>query len=111
MKIAITSLEDNVESLVDRRFARCNYFAIYDTGTGVCEFVRNPGGEQMGGAGISAVNMIREREVKKVVSGEFGINVKSMFDQLQVQLISLPDQTKTINQIIGMLRQIHKDSD
>jgi predicted Fe-Mo cluster-binding NifX family protein len=60
---------------------------------------------------MSAVNMMRERGVKKVVSGEFGMNVKSMFDQMRVQLISLPDQTKTISQIIGMLKEIHKDSD
>jgi predicted Fe-Mo cluster-binding NifX family protein len=111
MKIAITSLEDNVESLVDRRFGRCNYFAIYDTGTGTCEFVKNSGGERIEGAGITAVNMIRAREVKKVVSGEFGKSVKLTFDQLQVQLISLPDQTKTISQIIGMLKQPLIDSD
>jgi hypothetical protein len=41
--------------------------------------------------------------VKKVISGEFGAKVKSLFDQLKIQLIVLPDQEKSINNIIDLL--------
>jgi predicted Fe-Mo cluster-binding NifX family protein len=105
MKVVITSSGDTPDSLVDRRFGRCNYFAFCDTITGECNFVTNPNNEKMEGAGVSAVNLVAEKGVEKVVSGEFGAKVKSLFDQLQIQLISVPDQSSTIRQILDMLKQ------
>lgn len=103
MKIAITSTGNSLESKLDSRFGRCSYFVIYDTESKSVEFVPNPNKENVEGAGPASVNMIASRDAKKVVSGEFGAKVKSIFDSLQIQLIVLNDSEKTINEIIELL--------
>jgi predicted Fe-Mo cluster-binding NifX family protein len=105
MKVVITSTGDSPDALVDRRFGRCHYFVVYDTLTGVCEFIPNPGIDHLEGAGVAAVNLMAEKGVKKVVSGEFGTKVKSLFDQLQVQLVSVSHESMTVRKVIEMLSE------
>lgn len=103
MKIAITSSGNNPDSKLDNRFGRCSYFVIYDSISGSTEFIPNPNKENIEGSGPASVQLIASRGVKKVVSGEFGAKVKSIFDQLQIQLIILNDPEKKICQIIELL--------
>ena len=103
MKIAITSTGNALTSKLDSRFGRCSYFVIYDTDTKSVEFLPNPNKDHVEGAGPASVQLVASRGVKKVVSGEFGSKVKSVFDQLQIQLIVLPDPEKDINGIIDLL--------
>lgn len=103
MKTAITSIGNSLESKLDRRFGRCSFFVIYDTESKSVEFIPNPNKENVEGAGPASVNLIASRDAKKVVSGEFGAKVKSLFDSLQIQLIVLNDEEKTINEIIELL--------
>ncbi|MEN6456248.1 MAG: NifB/NifX family molybdenum-iron cluster-binding protein [Prolixibacteraceae bacterium] len=103
MKIAITSTGNALTSKLDSRFGRCSYFVIYDTETKSVEFIPNPNKDHVEGAGPASVQLVASKGVKKVVSGEFGAKVKAVFDQLQIQLIVLPDPEKEINDIIGLL--------
>jgi predicted Fe-Mo cluster-binding NifX family protein len=103
MKIAITSSGNSPESKLDSRFGRCNYFVIYDTETRSTEFIPNPNKENVEGAGPASVQLIASRGVKKVVSGEFGGKVKTIFDQLQIQLVVMNNTEKNINEIIELL--------
>lgn len=105
MKVAITSSGDTLSALVDRRFGRCSFFVFFDTETGETEFLANPNIDHLEGAGVAAVSLVAERGVGKVVSGEFGAKVKTLFDQLQVQLISLPNQNMSIAEVLDMLRK------
>ncbi len=103
MKIAITSTGNNPESLLDSRFGRCSYFVIFDTDSHSIEFIPNPNKENIDGAGPASVQLVASKGAKKVVSGEFGSKVKSMFDSLQIQLIVLNNPEKKISEIIEML--------
>jgi predicted Fe-Mo cluster-binding NifX family protein len=103
MKVAITSTGNSLESKLDSRFGRCSFFVIYDTESKSVEFIPNPNKENVEGAGPASVNLIASRDAKKVVSGEFGAKVKSIFDSLQIQLIVLDNEEKTINEIIELL--------
>lgn len=103
MKIAITSTGNSPDSKLDSRFGRCAYFVIYDTESGSTEFIPNGNKESIEGAGPASVQLIASKGVTKVVSGEFGAKVKSIFDQLQIQLIVLNDPEKTITNIIELL--------
>lgn len=105
MKIAITSTGNSPDSTIDMRFGRCAYFVIYDNVSGSTEFIPNPNKEHVEGAGPASVQLVASKEVKKVVSGEFGGKVKSVFDSLQIQLIMLDDHEKTIAQIIELLNK------
>ena len=107
MKVAITSTGNTLESKLDSRFGRCSYFVIYDTDTKATEFVPNSNKENIEGAGPASVQLVASRGVKKVVSGEFGSKVKAIFDSLQIQLVVISNQEKTIKEIIVLLN--HED--
>jgi predicted Fe-Mo cluster-binding NifX family protein len=103
MKVAITSKGNNLESKIDERFGRCSYFVIYDTETKGIEFLPNPNKEVQEGAGPASVEIVASRNVKKIISGEFGIKIKSILDRLQIQMIVLKEPEKSIREIIEML--------
>jgi predicted Fe-Mo cluster-binding NifX family protein len=103
MKVAITSTGNSPESRLDSHFGRCSFFVVFDTESQSVEFIPNPNKVNIEGAGHASVQLIASRGVKKVVSGEFGTKVKSVFDSLQIQLIMLKDPEKKISDIIDML--------
>ncbi len=74
MKICITSQGDNLDALVDPRFGRCRYFLIVDTDTLECEAVKNPNIDAMGGAGIQSGQIMVNKHVVAVVTGNVGPN-------------------------------------
>jgi predicted Fe-Mo cluster-binding NifX family protein len=103
MKIAITSTGNSPDSTLDSRFGRCSYFVIYDTETQATEYIPNLNKENIEGAGPASVQVIASKGAIKVVSGEFGAKVKSLFDSLKIQLVVLNDPEKKISEIIKML--------
>lgn len=104
MKTAITSTGNNLDSMLDQRFGRCSYFVIYDPDNGGIEFIPNPNKDAPEGAGPAAVQIIASRNVSKIISGEFGMKIKSLLDSLEIQLIMLKDSNKSISEIIQMLK-------
>jgi predicted Fe-Mo cluster-binding NifX family protein len=103
MKVAITSTGSSLESKLDQRFGRCSYFIVYDTETQGIEFLPNPNKDVQEGAGPASVQLVASRNVQKIISGEFGIKIKSLLDSLKIQMIVLKQPDKSIRQIIEML--------
>jgi len=103
MKIAITSNNNNLDSKLDSRFGRCSYFAIYDTESKDAEFYLNPAKESPEGAGPASAQFVASKGVKKVISGEFGLKVKSIFESLGIEAINLKESDNSIAEIIRML--------
>jgi len=103
MKVAITSTGNSPDAKIDSRFGRCSYFVVHDTETHATEFIPNPNKDSLEGAGPASVNLVASRGVKKVVSGEFGGKVKSIFDSLQIQLVIINNPEKKISEIIDLL--------
>ena len=101
MKIAITSTGISLYSLLDQRFGRCSYFAIYDSETEFTQFIKNPHKEDNEGAGPAAAQFVIARGITKVVSGEFGGKAKSIFENLQIQMIEIENAEKQIQDIIN----------
>jgi len=103
MKVAITSTGNTLESSIDQRFSRCAFFVVYDTESKAIEFIPNPNKDAEEGAGPASVQLVASRNVNKIVSGEFGVKIKSLLDSLKIQMIVLKESGKTIKQIIDML--------
>jgi len=104
MKVAITSVGNSPDAKLDSHFGRCSYFVIYNTETGDTEYIPNMHKESIEGCGPASVQFVASKGVKKIVSGEFGAKVKAISDSLQIQLIVLKDQEKSITDIIKMLK-------
>jgi predicted Fe-Mo cluster-binding NifX family protein len=103
MKVAISSAGNSPDAKLDSRFGRCSYFVIYDTETTATEYIPNMNKENIEGCGPASVQFVASKGVGKIVSGEFGAKVKAISDSLQIQLIVLKEQQKTISEIIQML--------
>ncbi len=107
MKVAITSTGDSLESTIDQRFGRCAYFVIYDIESKAIEVIPNPNKDAEEGAGPASVQLVASRNVSKIVSGEFGMKIKSLLDSLKIQMIVLKEPEKKIREIIEMLNHLN----
>ena len=103
MKIAITSTGNTLDSKLDQRFGRCAFFVIYDTETKGMEYIPNPNIDAQEGAGPASVQLVASRGVNQIISGEFGIKIKSLLDSLKIQMIVYKEPEKKIADIIKML--------
>jgi len=74
MKICITSEGKTLDSKVDPRFGRCQYFIIVDTDTLEFDAIQNPNIEAMGGAGIQSAQLVASKKVCAVLTGNVGPN-------------------------------------
>lgn len=106
MKIAISSTGDSIESTIDQRFGRCAYFVIYETDNGTLEFLTNPNKDAEINAGTASVQLVASKNVCKIISGEFGIKIKSLLDSLKIQMIIIKDPEKRVKDIIEMLNHL-----
>lgn len=87
-KICITSQGDNLDSGVDPRFGRCQYFIIADTKTLEFEAIRNPNLDAMGGAGIQSGQLIINKDVKVVLTGNVGPNAFQTLKAAGIEVIT-----------------------
>ena len=85
-KICVTSEGDNLDSRVDPRFGRCQYFIIIDPDSLQFEAIQNPNIEAMGGAGIQSAQFVAGKGVKSVLTGNVGPNA---FQTLQAAGIAV----------------------
>ncbi|MFA4944787.1 MAG: NifB/NifX family molybdenum-iron cluster-binding protein [Lentisphaeria bacterium] len=74
MKIAITATGPNLEANVDPRFGRCPYFLVIETDDLSFEAIENPNLALGGGAGIQSAQLMADKGVKHVLTGNCGPN-------------------------------------
>ena len=72
MKLVLSSQGHNKSDLVDVRFGRCKYFAIYDLETKTFDFVENKGAESNQGAGIAAAQTVLDLKADALLTERLG---------------------------------------
>ncbi|MBN1786922.1 MAG: 4Fe-4S binding protein [Sedimentisphaerales bacterium] len=87
MKIAVTSTGPGLDDNVEARFGRCAYFLIIDTDTMQCEPMENPNIALGGGAGIQSAQLMSQKGVTTVLTGNCGPNAFNVFGQAGIQVI------------------------
>jgi predicted Fe-Mo cluster-binding NifX family protein/ferredoxin len=87
MKIAATSTGPTLDDNVEARFGRCAYFLIIDTDTMQFEAIENPNIALGGGAGIQSAQLMSEKGVTAVLTGNCGPNAFNVFGQAGIQVI------------------------
>jgi len=89
MKVAISSTGKDLTSEVHNLFGRCNYFIIVevkDGKTGEVEAIENTSADQMGGAGISTAQMVAEKAVNAVITGNVGPRALDVLNQFSIEI-------------------------
>lgn len=87
MKIAVTSVGPSLDDQVEPRFGRCTYFLIVDPETMELETLKNPNVAAGGGAGIQSAQLMAERGVQAVLTGNCGPNAFQVFNASGIQVI------------------------
>ncbi len=87
-KICLTATDKGMDSDIDPRFGRAPYFLILDPAAQQIEAVRNPYLEDAQGAGIGSAQMLVDKGVRIVLTGQVGPKADQVFRAAGVQIIS-----------------------
>ena len=87
MNIAITATEPSLDAKVDPRFGRCPYFLIVDTDTMKFEALENPNMMLGGGAGIQSAQLMAQKGVQAVLTGNCGPNAYQTLSAAGIEVI------------------------
>jgi len=91
MKIAVTASQDSVDSPIDMRFGRCPYYVIFETENKNIkghEIVKNTAGTQMRGAGITAAQLVANKGVKVIITGNIGPKAYGVLSSTGIKIVT-----------------------
>ena len=113
MKIAVSSIDKNIEGNVSDVFGRCPYFIIAEIKDGKIEkteAIENKSTDQMSGAGISAAQLMAEKNVNAVITGNVGPRALDVLRQFNIEVYTGSGAIKKVLQefINGKLKKIEK---
>jgi len=74
MKICVTATANSLDAQIDARFGRCSYLVIVDSETMQFEAIPNMAAGASGGAGIQTAQIIANKGVKLLITGNVGPN-------------------------------------
>ena len=86
MKIAISSSGQNLDSQVDPRSGRAEYFIIVETESMEFEVLNNENIDASGGAGINTAKSLVDEGVKAVLTGNCGPNAQRTLNAAGLKL-------------------------
>ncbi|MDY6933486.1 MAG: NifB/NifX family molybdenum-iron cluster-binding protein [Spirochaetota bacterium] len=87
MKICVTSSGPALDNPVDPRFGRSQYFIILDTDTMQFESIENPSISAGGGAGSQSAQLVANKGVEVVLTGNAGPNAFSALQAADIKII------------------------
>jgi len=89
MKIAISSTDKDIESNVSDIFGRCPYFIIAEIENQKIEkteTIKNEDINQTSGVGISTAQLMAEKDVKAVITGNVGPRALDVLKQFSIEI-------------------------
>jgi predicted Fe-Mo cluster-binding NifX family protein len=111
MKIAISSIGKTLESEIDARFGRCAYFIIIEIENKKIKnlkAIENTAKAQMGGAGITAAEIVANEKPDAVITTNLGPRAFSVFEQFGIKTYQAQGKIKDVVEkfIQGKLKKI-----
>lgn len=85
MKIGISAKGTTLDSLLDERFGRCEYFLIYNSNNEQINTLENRGQTAAGGAGIKAAQQLIDEKVDAIITGHLGPNAYGLIDKAGIK--------------------------
>ena len=94
MKICISSLGSDLNSLIDPRFGRAQYFLFLDENGNLDEVISNPGILARGGAGITAAQRVADKNIDVLITGNIGPNAVAVLGTTKIKIFLCPFNVK-----------------
>lgn len=88
MKICVTSQGNTLDSQVDPRFGRCAWFLIVETDSMKFDAIQNNQAQSMGGAGVQSGQLMAEKGVEAVLTGNAGPNAFRTLTAAGITIVS-----------------------
>ena len=88
MKIAVSAMEPNLDSEMDPRFGRSQYFILIDPDTMQYESLTNPDAETSSGAGISTARLVYGRGASVVITGAIGPKAHQALTAVGIRMLT-----------------------
>jgi len=88
LKIAISATGPSLDAEVDPRFGRCQYFVIVDPDTMEFEALENTSQMASGGAGIASGQIMANKGVQAVLTGNCGPNAYQTLEAAGIHVIT-----------------------
>ena len=88
MKICITSTGPGLDSELDPRFGRCQYFLFIDPESMAFEAVDNSNLAAAGGAGIQSAQLVAGKGVETVITGQVGPNAFTTLQAAGIKILT-----------------------
>jgi predicted Fe-Mo cluster-binding NifX family protein len=88
MKIVISSNGPSLDSEVDPRFGRCQYFLVVDLDDMSFEALPNENLARGSGVGIQSAKLVADRGIKAVLTGNIGPNAYDVLGEVGVEVIT-----------------------
>lgn len=92
MKVALSSQGKNLESQVDTRFGRAQFFIIVDTETMDYKVIDNLAVAQSSGAGTKAAQILLDEGIEALISGNIGPNAIAVFKEAGIPVYKAVDE-------------------
>jgi predicted Fe-Mo cluster-binding NifX family protein len=89
MKIAVSATGKTKESLMDKRFGRCQYFVLFDDQTKQVDSILNPATTATSDAGPTAVKELAKHKVKAIITGFVGDVAKESLQITGIEIITI----------------------
>ncbi len=89
MKIVVSSTGENLTDNISEVFARCPYFVIAEIENQEIkktEVIKNESANQMSGAGISAAQLMAEKNVSGVITKNIGPKASDVLKQFNIDI-------------------------
>lgn len=86
MKVCFSSNGSSSDSVMDPRFGRAAYFAIADTDTMEFEIIENAAAASGGGAGITSGQLMVDKGVEALVTGNVGPNAMNVLRAAEIEV-------------------------
>jgi predicted Fe-Mo cluster-binding NifX family protein len=88
MRICLSVSLPNLDSPIDPRFGRAPYFLITDERGEKVKVIKNTGVEAMGGAGITAAQLVVSAGAQVVITGNLGPRAFQVLQASGIKMIS-----------------------
>jgi predicted Fe-Mo cluster-binding NifX family protein len=93
MKIAVSVTGKDLNSQIDPRFGRCQFFILIDPETMEFEAFDNEGLMASGGAGVQAAQLITQKGARALITGNLGPNAASALSASGIKVYLVPGGT------------------
>lgn len=105
MKLCITSTGKDIQAKVDITFGRAPYFLLIDTDTNAVEAIENSAATLGQGAGIAAAQLLSDKGVEGVLTGNVGQHAFNAFRVSGIELFVGASSQDTVEEALAKFKK------